>query len=76
VNLPCRTSVILDSNITGARLRQMAGRAGRRGLDLGGSTVFVHDLANLQNMHAGASSAARASADKYGAAEPIKRESE
>jgi len=49
-NLPCRTSVILDPQIEGAMLTQMAGRAGRRGLDLEGATVFVHDLATLRRM--------------------------
>lgn len=54
VNLPCRTTVILDSKIRGAMLAQMAGRAGRRGFDLQGATVFVHDLATLRCMRAGA----------------------
>ncbi|CAE8597664.1 unnamed protein product [Polarella glacialis] len=51
VNLPCRACVILDPEIQGAMLTQMAGRAGRRGLDLMGATVFVHDLATLRGMH-------------------------
>jgi len=53
INLPCRAAVILDREIRGATLTQMAGRAGRRGLDLSGATVFVHDLETLQSMHAG-----------------------
>jgi len=50
-NLPCRTTVILDAQLLiGATLTQMAGRAGRRGLDLEGATVFVHDLTTLTLM--------------------------
>jgi len=51
VNLPCRTVVVLDSDIAGARLKQFAGRAGRRGLDLAGSALFVHGLETLRQMH-------------------------
>jgi len=51
VNLPCRTVVVLDSDIAGARLKQFAGRAGRRGLDLAGSSLFVHGLEALRQMH-------------------------
>jgi len=52
VNLPCRTVVMLDSKVTGALHTQMAGRAGRRGLDLFGATVYVQDLESIRRMHA------------------------
>lgn len=51
VNLPCRTVVVLDSDIAGARLKQFGGRAGRRGLDLAGSVLFVQGLEALCQMH-------------------------
>jgi len=51
MNLPCRAAVILDSRIQGSQLTQMAGRAGRRGLDLFGATVFVQDFDTLRSMH-------------------------
>lgn len=51
MNLPCRAAVILDSSIRGVILTQMAGRAGRRNLDLFGATVFVHDLETLRTMN-------------------------
>lgn len=53
VNLPCRATVILDSEIQGSRLTQMAGRAGRRGFDMAGATIFLHNLGTLRRMYRG-----------------------
>jgi len=51
MNLPCRSVVVLDSSLRGNALQQVAGRGGRRGLDLEGYTIFVQDLHTIQAMH-------------------------
>ena len=43
VSMPFRTSVITKDNINSMMYHQMAGRAGRRGLDKEGNVVFINN---------------------------------
>lgn len=43
VSMPFRTTVITDDNINSLIYHQMAGRAGRRGLDKEGNVVFINN---------------------------------
>lgn len=43
VSMPFRTTIITDDNIDSMMYHQMAGRAGRRGLDKEGNVVFINN---------------------------------